>query len=78
VSDSQNFKLRFGANAPPFIQQLLDQHLVFDQGAIAGWQRCADSVTRCHIYGVLTEREATLARKRILRQICKLLRKRPA
>ena len=62
-------QIRFGALAPPIHEQL-----GIPESECVIIEKASESVTYCSIHGILTDREANAARKRIMKLIDQKLR----
>jgi hypothetical protein len=70
-----NVQLTFGALAAPLVEQLHSQGLAVldcDAARLDHLQRDADALVRLVIRGVLTESAATVARRKLMKEVCKL------
>jgi len=68
-------KLEFGAMAPLLETQLGHQGLRITAGPLRHLQKDADALARLSVRGVLSEKETTYARGRLMKTILKLAEK---
>lgn len=72
---AERLSITFGAMAPPLAEQLKPHSMPEAQVGLC--QRFADSIVLLRVHGVLTEREADKARKRLMGKITEKLRAAP-
>lgn len=67
-------KLSFGAMSPPIEQQLQEQGLTLSMSA-PKYERAADAIVFLRIHGYLTESTVNSARKKLIKEIAKEVRR---
>jgi len=66
--------LRFGATAPPIMEQLEEQGFRLPAIELLGFQADTHAVSRLYIRGILTKREADAAHRRLFKRIERVLK----
>lgn len=68
--------ITFGAMAPTLRAQLLEQQIIgIPYSVLKTFQHDADALTRLSIRGLLSERTVSAARQRLIKRICKQIKR---
>lgn len=68
--------IRFGAMAPTLRAQLLEQKVIgIPYSVLTTFQHDADALTRLSIRGLLPARTVSAARQRLIKRICKQIKR---
>lgn len=69
--------LQVGALAPTIASQLKEQKVKVSAHVIEHWQMDVDAINRLRIRGMISERSAQVAVKKLVAHICKLAKGAP-
>jgi hypothetical protein len=66
--------INFGAWAEPISKQLSKQGITLPEPDTNRYQMCSDAITLLAVQGLLMESQTELARKRLLKRICGVIK----